>query len=86
MDPLSFELRRARSVVCSVVSERLLGIPRSLALFGLLGLAAALVLYGRGLGITLPRYDLSKAAIVARATANFQRKKGCLGLERTARS
>ena len=49
------------------MSERLLGIPRSLALFGLLGLAAALVLYGRGLGVTLPRYELSKAAIVARA-------------------
>jgi hypothetical protein len=65
-----------RSTRAHVVSERLLGIPRSLALFGLVGLAVALALYGRGLGISLPRYELSKAAIVARGDRVRRRVTG----------
>lgn len=51
------------------MSNRLLGIPRALAVIGLLGLFVALALYTRGLGVGLPEYKTSKAEIAARARA-----------------
>jgi hypothetical protein len=70
------ELPGARGVVFGVsttgreaVSERLLGIPRWLAVAGLVGLIAATALYNRGLGVSLPYYDASSAEIAERARA-----------------
>jgi hypothetical protein len=49
------------------VTERLLGIPVWVAVAGLLGLGAAIALYERGLGVTMPEYALSESAIATRA-------------------
>ncbi|HQR39059.1 MAG TPA: SpoIIE family protein phosphatase [Blastocatellia bacterium] len=62
------------------MSERLLGIRPSLAIAGLAGLAMAFGLYGFGLGIGVPRLEVSRSEITSRAQRFAESRKPGTGV------